>query len=369
MTRIESLDGVRGLAAFAVVIHHVMQVIHRYNDATNHDWDQSIAYWPLRLLWGGDEAVIAFFVMSGFVLALPFLRPERPSWIRFALRRIIRLYPPYLLALVVASVSAGFFAPSRSAQLVRVFGHQWPADLGMAHFVNSALMANEVQLANGVLWSIVQEMRISLVFPILFLVTYRIGIVWALTLSFFLSLGLAFGMYEWRFFEQLGPTAISYLRTPLYFFFFVLGIAMAMFREVLQERLAGAWKDLRMALAILGLGGLGLYFHLPYGWGALGVAVGFSVLLAVVISTDAGNRFLEARVPQYLGKISYSLYLIHSPVLLSMLCLLDGVVPIGATLLAAVPASILAAWAFWFLVERPSITWSRRVALAPAEAG
>jgi peptidoglycan/LPS O-acetylase OafA/YrhL len=46
------------------------------------------------LAWAGTEAVYAFFVLSGFVLTLPFLMPDRPDWKHYFVHRFARLYLP-----------------------------------------------------------------------------------------------------------------------------------------------------------------------------------------------------------------------------------------------------------------------------------
>ncbi len=57
------------------------------------------------MLVAGHEAVILFFLLSGFVLTIPYLLPDPPGYLRFLTRRVIRIYVPYLAALMQATAS------------------------------------------------------------------------------------------------------------------------------------------------------------------------------------------------------------------------------------------------------------------------
>src|SRR5258708_1451464 len=83
--RIGSLDALRGLAALTVVVQHVLSTY-----GTIHSWDIAAEQHqigpflatrtPLGIFYAGDAAVILFFTLSGFVLALPFLSGRGPTY-------------------------------------------------------------------------------------------------------------------------------------------------------------------------------------------------------------------------------------------------------------------------------------------------
>src|SRR3954471_9896348 len=95
--RIPELDALRGLAAVAVLLGHWMTVVPAWDDDTRHQpakWLLNLfKYTPLRLLTAAPEAVLVFFVLSGFVLALPFLEGRAGSYRAFLVRRAFRIYP------------------------------------------------------------------------------------------------------------------------------------------------------------------------------------------------------------------------------------------------------------------------------------
>ena len=105
--RIEALDSVRGIAAFIVVIHHCFLMRPVYSDFFFSNWKTPATglvswiflYTPARIVWAGYEAVTLFYVLSGLVLALPWVEGRPPDYKKFAIRRMCRLYIPYAVAI------------------------------------------------------------------------------------------------------------------------------------------------------------------------------------------------------------------------------------------------------------------------------
>ena len=81
-SRMHSLDGLRGVAALVVVVHHLLLTLPWFADRVGlgqlgtkgqftFSWHNLFEYTPLHILYGGTEAVVIFFVLSGFVLINP----------------------------------------------------------------------------------------------------------------------------------------------------------------------------------------------------------------------------------------------------------------------------------------------------------
>src|SRR5580704_5790763 len=98
-TWVPQIDGLRFVAISSVLLFHIMGQLH---ERTGH----AIAVQPrysllVRLLNNGDRGVLLFFIISGYILARPFLRQYRLGGKRveigkYYLRRITRLEPPYI---------------------------------------------------------------------------------------------------------------------------------------------------------------------------------------------------------------------------------------------------------------------------------
>jgi peptidoglycan/LPS O-acetylase OafA/YrhL len=97
--RLPELDGLRGLAALTVFFSHVIGLF------PGHEAFR-VQKTPLHILWDGNAAVVFFFLLSGYVLALPFVdagrRAIRPA--SFIIKRLFRLYPAYWCGLALALV-------------------------------------------------------------------------------------------------------------------------------------------------------------------------------------------------------------------------------------------------------------------------
>jgi peptidoglycan/LPS O-acetylase OafA/YrhL len=95
--RFEELDSLRGLAALAVFFGHMYLVFNE-----NLISKLLFEFGPLRIAVAGSEAVTFFFVLSGFVLSLPFYSNRQPNYRHFVIRRVCRIYIPYIIAILVA---------------------------------------------------------------------------------------------------------------------------------------------------------------------------------------------------------------------------------------------------------------------------
>src|SRR5512141_298814 len=121
-SRVTQLDGLRGLAALVVVACHALSTIPGIGNVVSGDRSAGLTtaeawavYSPLHALWNGTPAVHVFFVLSGFVLVLPFTRPGAVrNWAQYYAKRFFRLYLPAWASLAVAVALMTVIPRSRS---------------------------------------------------------------------------------------------------------------------------------------------------------------------------------------------------------------------------------------------------------------
>ena len=357
------LDALRGLAAAAVVANHVLLTF----------WPRAAGkadVWPwLRVLYDGGFAVKIFFVLSGFVLSVSFFRTGnvRVLW-SAALRRYLRLCLPVaasvLLAYAILASGLMFNRACADAQLPAhfawlkrpyAFAPSFSAALREG-FYGAFFHFTPGYTYNPALWTMSIELRGSYV-------------VFA-----FLAL---FGHLRYRWPFYLMAIALAYWLDFL-MVLFIVGIWLS---DVLIGRCdARPWPSaVCAALVLLGLmlGGLTPAWAANFGLG-VSLSQTFSAKLIGAVLVVAGTAGASpwasrARVPllAFLGRVSFSLYLVHLPLLLSVGCGTfvalaqragwSHTASAAAATAAAVTAMLMASWLGAMTVEHASIRLGRRL--------
>ena len=349
--RLSGLDGLRGFAALYVLLHHCWLLSYPGFPA-NHG-----PYWTGWLRYG-HLAVVFFLVVSGFSLAVG---PARAGWRLpggarvFARRRAWRILPPYWGALAFSLIIAWTIVPqphsvSPPASTVAVYG----------------LMLQDIVVAptpNGAFWSIAVEAELYLVFPLLLLLRRRLGGVAVAALATLPVVAL--GLLVPRVASVSPSDKLSGL-TPQLAPLFALGLVGAgvvVARDRIR-RLPWQWLAALAAAPVLavviGAGTVWTVRH--YFWIDLALAPALVMLLVAVTSGRPVPlvRLLDTRPVKGLGRFSYSLYLVHVPIVVAVSRTLTrhDLVPRGlplflVTLAVAVPLALGFARLFAAVFEIP----------------
>ncbi len=366
------LDSLRGLAALTVVLVHI-QMFWEY-DAQH---TSTILKFLLTLVSPlGYDAVLLFFVLSGFVLSLPAVEGKPQSYLTFVTRRVFRLYVPYLAALVI-SVAGKFWlhGPLFHSQLPDCCWLK-PVDW---HLVGQHVMflgVYDVSAFDLPIWSLVHEMRISLLFPFLCAIVLRLRNRWAFALALFLTAS-SFGVYKLTGVESKATigsgTTTSIAATVFFAAIFILGICLA------RERASiGAWFS-RLSLPVRILFSAGCL--LLYGFAGPQLislasrfthlhlmtvahwltALGAGGLIVICINSQICKRVLHWPPIHQLGLMSYSLYLLHFIVLMTCLHLLLGRIPRLMIQFLVLVLSLVVSWFSYRWIELPSMNLGRRL--------
>lgn len=361
--RYAQLDSLRGLAALTVVAEHCIRIDPGVFRTISPTLDWAVNATPLRIFWAGGNAVLLFFVLSGFVLALQVTRGL--PYLSFAVHRVFRLQVPYIVSISGAMFLA-WWAVGRGPRLSPWFNAVWAhGPTWQDALTQWSLVGHFDPMAfNPPVWSLVQEMRISLLFPLLVLFCMKVGrrSVIAIPFLFALGSGLEHLLLRW-------PLAADLSATLLYVPLFVVGILVANDRQrlvFLTRRLRPALTVVVAVLAVI-LYTYPFWFQprarLPHLWviDTTLVAAGATGFIVLVLSTPRLARWLVIPPFRWLGRISYSLYLTHVLVLLAIVHAFGGHVALPLLLGAGLVASLLVGDLFHRVVERPALLLGRRL--------
>lgn len=290
-----------------------------------------------------------FFVLSGFVLALPFLKERAPTWLSYYPKRIVRLYLPVWASVV--------FAILLSALVPRVVDadaswwvnlHAAPADL-----VRDFLVVNGTGTLNTPLWSLQWEVLFSLLLPIYMFAAVRFQRLWVLCIIGLLAL--------------TGVGAVLDIRALIYLPMFGVGVLMAVGRDSLG-RLAGRLGRWLWVVVLLVAGALlSSHWTFPSLPGSTVFAtIGAALVIFAFLHCPAAVKLGEWAPVRWLGQRSFSLYLIHEPIVVSV-ALLTGSTNALFVLAISVTVSLLLTEVFFQLIERQSHRLANKVgtSLAP----
>lgn len=364
--RLVALDSLRGIAALSVVIYHSMLVsprLHGFLDGRGVPYAVSgdvtalvLTVTPPSLLWAGREAVLLFFVLSGFVLALPFMAEGRrpPSYLAFAAKRAVRLLLPCAAVALLLAALVPLVGPEPRPELSEWFNNSWTEAVTPGVVLGHALLLLDGYPLNSPMWTLHYELRISLLFPLLALLSAAgTAVLGAAAVA-----GVFVCLAEMKFF---GTGALT---TLLFVPHFALGAALARHRHEVAAGVAGLGGGARAGLWAV------CYLLLTFRWLVpagglvcdLANGAGGALLIALVLGSRRVQAALLAGPWPWVGDVSYSLYLVHVPILLAALHLAPPGAPPWLVAAGAPLASLLAAAALHRLVERPSIVLGRRAA-------
>jgi len=368
--RIRALDGLRGLAAVVVILHHVLLVDNWFADALltfeaqpSDDWKAWVYYTPLHIFFAGTEAVLVFFMLSGIVLVKAFPGFSSLS-LSYFVSRLTRLYLPIwgsiVFALLLTLARPDRVPPGISWWLLG--NYQTITAEGVLTntaelntlLVESAVLINYTDLYSNWLNSSLWSMKIEIVASVILFV-FVLGSKRPLI---FLALFVAV-----TFLFDLDPVLRQYLQ---FLMFFAAGAWLAV-----SKIRPGRWAADGLILVSA------LFFTVPWmlrgisspaASGSVELLFGLVAAIALgfgVLGDSSFKKLLETRAFQYLGSRSYSIYLVHAPVVTLVgfwVVNLTGSIQSWFTVAPlAVVLALLAGELFHWLAEKPSLQLARKI--------
>ena len=368
--KVQYLEGLRGIAAMQVVLLHF--VTGFMPDTAEHAWP------PLSVLFDGHTAVYVFFLISGAVLTPSFA--QHGNFLGKLAKRVVRLGIPVAAAAVISSLLLGLF-PDAHWQAAALTKSAWLATdssgaptlmhllreisldsllLGYREATLFAPLAEHLPSMEFSLdapfWSLHLELYGSLL--VLCLVSLRARSVVAHRIAVTAG-AVLFGTHPMFLFvlghlvrPPLGKTGGS-LRDVSGLLLLVLGLSLCANKDwAIVE-----W--LRLWLAGSELASAPNLFQFQSQLGAVALYFG-------VLSCSYVWQVLASAPFRYLGRLSFSIYLLHFPILFSFVCLVFtgmSTPSIGVAFALFVLLTLLASIAFAHYVDRPAIMLSRRLSM------
>jgi peptidoglycan/LPS O-acetylase OafA/YrhL len=360
--KVQYLEGLRGIAAAQVVLFHFVAAFLPYT--AEH------AAPPFHILWDGHTAVYVFFLISGVVLTPSFARGG--AWPRQTAKRLVRLGIPVAAAAVVALILIAIM-PDAHRAAARITGSSWlamdsnaattPAHLlrevtldslilGFREYTLFTPIAGRLPLLehalNAPTWSLHLELYGSLL--LLGLVMLRARSRWEHTAAV-VACAILFGTHP-MFLFVLGHLFASRLGKPpkavTGLALIALGLAMSASKDWILV------DDARIVLGYVTLTAVPNLYQFQSQLAAV-------VLFAGVLRSPITQRLLSRC--QALGRLSFSIYLLHFPILFTLACAafipLADVLPrpaaVAITFAGFVALVLLAAVGFERFVDRRAV--------------
>jgi peptidoglycan/LPS O-acetylase OafA/YrhL len=308
-----------------------------------------------------------FFALSGFALSISWQTNSGYSYRKFITRRIFRIYPAFFVAWCIALTIHN---------LVKSHGYDGGSLTAFWHVTNLSQALTQLALVltenfpiDPPAWSLTHEMRISLVFPLIAVLCLRIGPARSVLLA-----TVIYGIL-WiilRLVRNFPDDIQSVLMSMHYIVFFMFGITVATLYFSKNLNLLHNFNTLTRSVAwIIAFAMMcPIWYSLSAMIAQLTWAVGGSALIALTLTSENAAAILALKPIIWLGRVSYSLYLVHMPILYFTLAYVsDGTPSLAAYLIAAFGIAV-ASEAIYRWIERPFIRLGHRLSnprLRPAE--
>ena len=357
--RIEYLDSIRGLAALFVLLSHTVGAF-----AWSDNYCRFFALPFVSICFNGPEAVAMFFLLSGFVLARPYIPDESSGRVvrriflpTFYLRRFIRIWLPWFFVFLLSILARKLFfsQPPTVPPITAWLSHFWHAPLTLGDFLRQCVfqLHDAKRLLLNQDWSLGVELKGSILVPLFIFLSIRkrTPFLWMVSVFFLVCVG-----------------------TGHYYIIFIAGVLIARFEKRLDTVFAESSPPARLGIFLVGLT---FYQGLGFLTQSLGddpwvTKVGWLITgsgCAVILISALGSSFIQKLLLHpwlvLLGRISYSVYLLQ---FIFILCLLPEMISLlnrlgifqeiilcPATILTSVVATVISSLTVYRVVELPAI--------------
>lgn len=356
---IPEIDGIRFISILMVIFYHLTGDILRHSPPGYvNSLSSNPVYW---LGVRGIQGVLMFFVISGFVLALPFARNRlaggrAPDLKRYYLRRVTRLEPPYIAVLLLFFVLK--ILTGRGT-----FADQWPHLIASIFYQHNLIygVPSSIEFAA---WTLEIEVQFYVLAPLIAALAFRSANTGArragLLAAILISAALARTLFPLS--PRFGISILCYLQ------YFLAGFLLADLYVLMKPgmRNSAGWDVIAAAGLAGSFGWMYLGYSLEYA-GPLSLLVGYYAVFRGVFV----RRLLSLAFISTVGGMCYSIYLIHNHVIAAsgftteqISAHLSFPFRMGVQSLLLLPLVMLTSGIFYVAIERPCMNpdWPRQLA-------
>ncbi len=331
--KFQELDSLRFVAVIAVLFLHFGTAFLLYNNQYSVSDDDFFRSLQIII---GSKGVPLFFSISGFLIVYLLKRNDfnNFNFFEYLKRRLIRLYPPYILALLIFFIVQCFFSDKYFSELF--------LSLVTSFFYLHDIVYNHWSYILPVAWSLEIEIQFYLLAPLILLISSRINSL-LFTIIMYVSITIFFNWYVFFDFRNV----FWYLK------FFLPGMIVA---EVYVAGLLFKKKiwfyDIVFLISFFSFFS---FSYTPYD------SLILCFLLFSVFNLKYLKKIINNKVFNFIGQISFSVYLLHYPLFHFFLKYFSSYFSFGfgyfydyaIQFLLFVPFTIILIYPFYLIVERP----------------
>lgn len=332
--KLKYLEGIRGLAAIIVVLHHYILAFYpamssgdekQIHNETSY-FEEVMAQIPLNILYNGNFAVCIFFILSGYVLSNTYHQSNNYKiLIQYAIKRYFRLLVPVSVSILLAYafVELGFMNRLYVGEITK--SKEWLA--GSFNFSENILPLVKNMFVdvfffkdnsyNPVLWTMTYELLGSLLIFLFLLVIhpikYKFSLYGLLAIVLFVTgnnlyaafiLGVILNKYAVQKQTSAGgismPSWFLWLLFIIGFYFGSYPLCLDVKNTIMYGILYFPWLKIEE------------FYHV----------IGAFLMMFVIVNSPRVQQLVSGKGLNYIGKISFSFYLLHFIVLTSLSCFL-----------------------------------------------
>jgi peptidoglycan/LPS O-acetylase OafA/YrhL len=381
-------DGFRGIGMSLVFVAHVFANSDPAPTLASYGWAKQ----PIARI---DLALATFFVLSGYLIARPFLRSfvlgtRRPSIKRFVRNRVLRIVPIFYLIAAIVMLRFGLdgaISPTPDNPTGTAPASHWWQILSVFTFTQS-YTGGSATLPIGQAWSLDVEVAYYAAIPIAALIAYRLGApLKTQRARAIAALSFIGGLFLFSIaLRQNANNNFALLTSPpLIVFVFLPGVALAVIEPLVASWFrANPLRARQFAWACVGVAAVACLLYMKWDYQAgttqihhalgrravlMGIFGGALIagMIALQLGCNRAPRWLNNRWTNWLGERSYAFYLLHVWIFFEIIHIVGAdtaPVLLGAILfVVGFPISVTLAGLSWRYVERPCL--ERRLPWAP----